>query len=205
MNNPLFSTYYSPKPKSQFIIYSNKYLTQPQDNTRIKADIDAAIVFSGFMLFDYNTKVTVPYEPIEGSSFSSDSVQDSPDTIRIIGAYCPWGKGVFYTNDMLMDAQATVEAQLQTYKANTTLLTIIKSRPIFKTYTNFKLISYEFNFNPEQTALIADCMFQEIRTNRGASAYSNQVNDPQNSTMADNGIVTPTDALPNINDFVGVA
>jgi hypothetical protein len=205
MNNPLFSTYNVPKPRTSFIIYTNDYLTTTQSNVTSEVESEAALIFNGFMLFDYSNQVNIPYEPIEGSSFSSDSVQDTPATIRIIGAYAPWHKSKIFNNNQLLDLQALCEAQLDTYLKNTTLLTIIKSRPLFKTYANYKLQSYEFTFNPDLMMFMPDCKFQEIRTNRGASAYSDNVNDVQNTANVDVGNVDSGDnVLEQFAQFFGV-
>jgi hypothetical protein len=174
-----------------FTIYENAYLTSEQDE--IAQQQYKAITFTGMLDFAYKNQVNIAYEPLENSNFSSDSLQTTPDDLFVTGVVAQEIKNSSYTADDILQDQAQVEAQLNTYLKNTTLLCITVHPPIFKIYPNLHLISIAFDLTPDKTNLVAYMTFRTIRmtSTQYGGLQQNQVKNPNNTSQVNNGTVSP--------------
>ena len=196
ISDAILFSYNSPKPKSMFYIYTNEYLTTPEEERNPLGNAEqAAIIFDGFFSFEYTAEVNIPWQPIEGSSYSSDCVQEMPSYIHLVAVRAPKLRTADGTAESILDEIEFCEQQMQTYMRNTTLLTIIKGYPLFRNYVNYKINKFSFKFDERVNKLVADIVFQEIRTNRGATNGNANVADPQLEPSDDLGQITAVSDL----------
>lgn len=178
--------------KYTFYIYTNEVLNNPTDDVNKLANI--AIQFNTLHDLTYKNIVNIAYEPLENSQFASDSIQNNPYTLMLTGIVAPISQGFTYTNeDYRNELNKTVE-QLKTYLQNTTLLTILKEKPLFDQYSNLKMTSFTYDINPEYNNLVAYCTFQEIRivtSSQYGSLSQDQVANPANASQVNDGIQNP--------------
>lgn len=185
-----------------FTIYENAALDDPDGVAG-----NEAITFTSLVSSAYENGVNIAYETLELGDFSSDSLQDKPFTLPVIAVYAPTAGNVspdeitiFGDSGSAMQAAAnqailTCQTQLETYLANTTLLTLISEPPaLFQSFNNLKIIS--LNFAPVTALsklLVANITFQQIRmTSLVSGLSSSQVSDPQNASATVAGYLQAT-------------
>ena len=186
--------YNNPKPRGMFYIYTNEYLTTPVESNQQSNMKQVAMVFDGFFSFDYTAETNIPWQPLEGGSFSSDCVQEMPSLMRIIAVRSPRLTSAESTAQTILDELADCEERMQKYLRNTTLLTIIKGYPLFRNYPNYKINKFNFKFDENVNKIVADMVFQEMRVNRGDIQNVN-VADPQLQQPDNLGQITIQDNL----------
>ncbi len=185
----LTSTFTTDKTENEFWIYTNDVLDPAADEITLEAS--KAIKFNTLYDLAYKSQVNIAWEPLENSQFSSDSLQDTPDTIFLTGIVSPFSRSRDYTNeDYRAELERTVD-QLKEYERNLTLLTIIRERPLFQFYTDLKIVSFSYSLDPNHNNLRAYVGFQQIRitdsTQFGSLAQA-QVADPANASQVNNGL-----------------
>jgi hypothetical protein len=188
-----------------FTIYKNAYLTSAQDEI---AQVDnAAITMTGFYGFDYKNQVNVAFEPLENSDFSSDSLQNNPFEISVIGTVSQIAKNSTYTATKVLEDQAKVEASLNQYLNSTSLLCIIPHSPLFRTYSNLKLMSIDYGFTPDKTNLVCYINFRQIRqtTPEYGGLVQSQVSNPTTASAVNNGNVNTVSPTIETSPLMNVA
>ena len=189
-----------------FYIYTNDVLNNPGDDINTTANI--AIQFNTLHDLAYKNTVNVAYEPLENSQFSSDSLQNNPFTLMLTGIVAPISQGAGYSNEDYRNELNRTIVQLQTYLQNTTLLTILKEKPLFDQYSNLKLTSFTYDITPDHNNLVAYCTFQEIRivtSSQYGSLTENEVANPANTSQVNDGIQNPQEPTnTSVSDAGGV-
>lgn len=171
-----------------FNIYTNAVTNPAADSIDNAANV--AITFNSLKDIAYKKQVNVAYEPLENSQFSSDSLQQTPYTLFLTGIAAPFANSPDYTNDDYLASLTAVINQLEQYLLNTTLLTIIQSKPLFTTYPNLKLTSYSYDLSPDRTNLKAYLTFQEVRivdTTQYGTLPQDQLTNPANASAVPAG------------------
>lgn len=168
----------------QFDIYA-----QNEDGT---INLEPAITFDSLSSLGYTNRINLAYEPLESGGFSSDSIQGSPFNLLVVGIRAPYAKRIGYTNDdFLSEIQQTLN-KIKEYMQNTTLLTILQSRPVFDEYPNIKITSYNYDITPDHNILKCYMTLQEVRLTQAqyGALPQNKVSNPANSSTIDNGNVS---------------
>lgn len=187
-----------------FVIYENAYLTSNQDS--IAQQQYTAISMTGYYEFGFKNQVNIASEPLENSQFSSDSIQNTPYDIFIIGVVTQQIKNRSYTaQDVLKDAKV-VEAAFEKYLNDTTLLAILPSAPLFKIYSSLHLVNYAYDFTPDKTNLLVYATFRQIRqtTTQFGGLSQSDITNPENSSVVDNGNVNPTTPSVDVNNLLSL-
>lgn len=189
------------KQQIPFTIYENAYLTSPQDE--IAQQQYAAISMTGFYEFGYSAEVDIAFEPLEDSQFSSDSIQTTPFQVFCIGTLSQLIKNRNYNAETVLQDQAQLEAAMNTYINNTTLLVIVPNAPLFRIYQNLKLLNFRYDFTPDRTNLVIYMTFRQIRqtTPQYGGLLESQVADPLDASAVNNGNVNTIDPTINVDSL----
>ena len=188
-----------------FTIYKNAYLTSAQDEI---AQIDnAAITMTGFYEFDYTNQVNVAFEPLENSDFSSDSLQNNPFELVVIGTVSKEIKNSTYTANKVLEDQAIVETALNQYLNSTTLLCIIPHSPLFRVYSNLKLLKINYGLTADKSNLVPYISFRQIRqtTPEYGGLVQSQVSNPTTASAVNNGNVNTVSPTIETSPLMNVA
>jgi hypothetical protein len=188
-----------------FTIYKNAYLTSEQDE--IAQQTNAAITMTGFYEFDYTNQINVAFEPLENSDFSSDSVQNNPFELVVVGTVSKEIKNSTYTATKVLEDQAIVEAALNQYLNSTLLLCIIPRSPLFRVYSNLKLLKINYGFTADKSNLVPYLSFRQIRqtTPEYGGLVQSQVANPTAASPVNNGNVNTTTPTIQTNSLMNVA
>lgn len=176
----------------QFIIYTNDVLNP--SNTQASTDSNIAIQVNTLLDIAYKEQVNVAYEPLEKSSFSTDSVQGTPYTLFLTGITAPLMQSATFTSADASQLLENTVTQLKTYARNTTLLTILKKKPLFDQYQDLHLVSFTYDLTPDKTILTAYMGFQETRLTDNSLAGTfpqQQVANPAYTSPVNNGTQSP--------------
>jgi len=177
-------------PVASFTIYTNEAL-QPADDADL-SDYEA-INFSAMRDFQYSQQNNIATQPLENGEFSQDSIEGSSYHIMITAIYSPTYVAGYSNADMRADC-GNVLKQLEEYKNNSTLLTLLQTRPLFRSYDSVKLFKYTHELTSNNQILVAHLDFLQIRitdTTLNGGINGNQVDNPDYSSSKDNGIQQP--------------
>lgn len=191
------------KSNISFTIYTNEVLNNTGDDAQIAQY--AAITFDALMDFEYTNQVNIAYEPLENGDFSSDSLQNTPYSFSCTGVCAPLADKKGYKWSDLQQKISDVINQIETYLQNTTILTILKNKPLFQIYDNIKIVKWTYSCNPERTVLFANLTFQQIRiteTQYSSSAPVNTFGNAPLQTLPQNQLANPTNASQINNGMV---
>lgn len=179
-----------PARQNTFVIYTNEVL-QSQDSIQQLAQ--SAITFTSLHDITYTNQVNIAFEPLENSQFSSDSLQDTPYTLNLSAKYTPWANIPGFTYKDGQNQLNYVANTLDKYLHNTTLLTLLKIRPLFVQYTNLHLTNVAYSLTPHNSTLHAILSFLQIRQTTplyGELDFA-QVNNSQNAGTLNSGLIFP--------------
>lgn len=174
-----------------FKIYTNEYL-KLKNPTEIEADNETVFKFTALSDFKFNNVSNIPYEPLEASDFSSDSIQSTPFIISIQAVYTPVITSKKDNLESLRNKTNKLIISLEEYsRNNTTLLTIMNEYPVLKIYKNLLLKQFDYELR-DGVGLFANLVFQEIRIsiNNPDGLPDSDVENPENGASKDNGTVT---------------
>jgi hypothetical protein len=172
--------------QNNFIIYLNDYA---QDLNPSQAIIE----FTTLMNFDYNNQNKVAYEPLEYSSFSTDSKQDTPFEIKVTATKCPIIKTPSDLGITQQLIQETID-KIEQYNKAPTLVCVFNK---FKLYSNIIITKFHYDINPQKTILYADIAMQEIRLfdTQYQALPRRKVRNKQHASTVDTG----TQQAQNVN------
>lgn len=158
-----------------FTVFTSAILDDPDNEespnninyNELSTDV-IGIEFQAMNGFYYKSQINVPYEPLEDGLFSSDSLLGTPYMIAVTATCAPAynnnSADVIITNDDdRRQYIAEVIDQLDTAQNTAQLLVLLSTTPVFKTYSNLKLISFEYELSANQLNLEVIMQFQQIR------------------------------------------
>lgn len=171
-----FTNFFTRPAPYKFTVYTNSYLSS---DTLIQQQNETAFSFDSMIELEAKYESKIAYEPRENGQFSSDSIQNNPYTIMAVGAIQQNSNDNF---NQIIDS-------LITYNNNTTILTVVQQKPMYRIYKNLKLALFNFRFTPNRTALYVNMTFQEIRmtTTQYGGLQQNNIRNPTNASVIDNG------------------
>ena len=147
------------KASQKFIIYEIGALTAqtPKDLAKF-----VAIEFDSVIDYSYQNEVKIPFQPLEGGLFSTDSILTSPFILKCTGAIT-----MSYTNDTVAQSFADISlvvALLLFYLQNSTQLVIFEKAPFFSEYSPMHLRVFNYEVSPDNNTLYANMEFQEVQS-----------------------------------------
>ncbi len=169
--------------------------------------------FDGYVGLNYANNVVIPQQSLENRDFSNDSIIDNPFRLSITAVLSQYNTNL---SDVYANYTTDIVSTLEYLLKSNALVVIFKVGPMFATYTNMHLESWNYAQRPDNTALFAVMNFREIRTNYTPNDNIDQNVDgintnntfsgsdstnPANASNIDNGIinpVTPTGDTTNI-------
>ena len=155
---------------------------------------NVALEFTSLSEIEYSNDVRIPYEPIEGGEFTSDSKIESPFILKMTVAFVPSPDNKKDTQKSLRQKITDVESTLEEYKTNSKLLLLFNTYPICTVYKNIKLTSISYKRTSDNNMLVANLIFQEVRiTGVEYTLDSSTVSNSENAPSQDGGVVTPVD------------
>ena len=181
---------FTTKKQSTFIIYTMDALSNDSDSN----EDNVALEFTSLSEIEYSNDVRIPYEPIEGGEFTSDSKIESPFILKMTVAFVPSPDNKKDTQKSLRQKITDVESTLEEYKTNSKLLLLFNTYPICTVYKNIKLTSISYKRTSDNNMLVANLIFQEVRiTGVEYTLHSSTVSNSENAPSQDGGVVTPVD------------
>lgn len=181
---------FTTKKQSTFIIYTMDALSNDSDSN----EDNVALEFTSLSEIEYSNDVRIPYEPIEGGEFTSDSKIESPFILKMTVAFVPSPDNKKDTQKSLRQKITDVEGTLEEYKTNSKLLLLFNTYPICTVYKNIKLTSISYKRTSDNNMLVANLIFQEVRiTGVEYTLTSSTVSNSENAPSQDGGVVTPVD------------
>lgn len=185
------------------------------------ADLNAAayVSFDGYMGLRYANNVIIPQQTLENREFSNDSIIDNPFRLSISAVI---SQHITSLTDLYSDYAPQALSTLEFLGKSNTLVVIFRTNPMFKTYTNMKLESWDYDQTPSNTAFIARLNFREIRatyvpndnlptqnanTNLNNTFNTTASSNPANAKNIDNGLInttSPTGSTTNLSASTGV-
>jgi hypothetical protein len=181
---------FTTKKQSTFIIYTMDALSNDSDSN----EDNVALEFTSLSEIEYSNDVRIPYEPIEGGEFTSDSKIESPFILKMTVAFVPSPDNKKDTQKSLRQKITDVESTLEEYKTNSKLLLLFNTYPICTVYKNIKLTSISYKRTSDNNMLVANLIFQEVRiTGVEYTLTSSTVSNSENAPSQDGGVVTPVD------------
>jgi hypothetical protein len=181
---------FTTKKQSTFIIYTMDALSNDSDSN----EDNVALEFTSLSEIEYSNDVRIPYEPIEGGEFTSDSKIASPFILKMTVAFVPSPDNKKDTQKSLRQKITDVEGTLEEYKTNSKLLLLFNTYPICTVYKNIKLTSISYKRTSDNNMLVANLIFQEVRiTGVEYTLDSSTVSNSENAPSQDGGVVTPVD------------
>ena len=181
---------FTTKKQSTFIIYTMDALSNDSDSN----EDNVALEFTSLSEIEYSNDVRIPYEPIEGGEFTSDSKIESPFILKMTVAFVPSPDNKKDTQKSLRQKITDVEGTLEEYKTNSKLLLLFNTYPICTVYKNIKLTSISYKRTSDNNMLVANLIFQEVRiTGVEYTLNSSTVSNSENAPSQDGGVVTPVD------------
>tara|TARA_R110000868_G_scaffold63089_3_gene190144 strand:- start:785 stop:1366 length:582 start_codon:yes stop_codon:yes gene_type:complete len=182
---------FTTKKQSTFIIYTMDALSNDSDSN----EDNVALEFTSISEIEYSNDIRIPYEPIEGGEFTSDSKIESPFILKMTVAFVPSPDNKKDTQKSLRQKITDVESTLEEYKTNSKLLLLFNTYPICTVYKNIKLTSISYKRTSDNNMLVANLIFQEVRiTGIEYTLNSSTVSNSENAPSQDGGVVTPVDA-----------
>jgi hypothetical protein len=181
---------FTTKKQSTFIIYTMDALSNDSDSN----EDNVALEFTSLSEIEYSNDVRIPYEPIEGGEFTSDSKIESPFILKMTVAFVPSPDNKKDTQKSLRQKITDVESTLEEYKTNSKLLLLFNTYPICTVYKNIKLTSISYKRTSDNNMLVANLIFQEVRiTGVEYTLNGSTVSNSENAPSQDGGVVTPVD------------
>lgn len=181
---------FTTKKQSTFIIYTMDALSNDSDSN----EDNVALEFTSISEIEYSNDIRIPYEPIEGGEFTSDSKIESPFILKMTVAFVPSPDNKKDTQKSLRQKITDVESTLEEYKTNSKLLLLFNTYPICTVYKNIKLTSISYKRTSDNNMLVANLTFQEVRiTGVEYTLTSSTVSNSENAPSQDGGVVTPVD------------
>lgn len=197
----------SPEMGSEnFIIYTMDILNDPAylldaDDVDYEDvdDTSVAVAFQGMSNFGVRYKSNVPFEPLENGEFSSDSIGGTPYEIAIVAEVSPVFRKTDDAEDNITNDEerrayiGNVEDMLTSAINNDLQFVLLFKNPLFKNYTNIKLVEFAYDISVENKNMTAFLKFQEIRVTNPEYGYVplDSVKQPSNSSQRVNGATSP--------------
>lgn len=165
------------------------------------------VEFDTYIYNSYSNQNGIAFEPLENGSFSSDSKQNTPELINIVGI------------KSISDNSVTVPKVKQALSDLNTSprLVFVILQPMLKNsstensqwyqyatiYKNLSLFDFSYENNPEQLELRAVMKFQTIRLTSTEYTQQQNVANPQDAPVANAGQVQPTQDTSILNKWLG--
>lgn len=147
------------------------------------------LYFDTYIQNDYTNENRVAYEVLEQGSFSSDSKQNTPKTINIIGTKAIATATGDQVNDLISFKQ-----QLEQLGDSAHLVDIYLNAlygEYSNSYQNYTFTVESFEQNPEQLHLVAHMTFMQIRMTTIDYSKVTAPARPSDTTVQNNGQVQP--------------
>lgn len=186
-----------------FTIYTKKIFEDPtvdiSPESVSSADVtddDMVADFQALKEFEIQYQVDIPTEPLEGGQFSNDSVLGSPYVINIIAVSSPaYERGVVYNDETRRQYIRDIVDALEENMNSQVIVSLIQSKPLFKTYPNLKINNFKYKISANQLNLFCLIQLQQVRetTAEYGTSNINTVANPQNSDTVQNGVVAAED------------
>jgi hypothetical protein len=155
------------------------------------------IYFDNYISNKFNSDNNVAYEVLEQGAFSSDSKQNNPVVLNIIGTKSIPLKSSQNQQDVVSFKQ--IIADLASSDHLVDIYLNAKYQQYSNSYQSYTLKSFDFEQNPEQLHLVANLNFQQVRmTTVDFTSVTPQVAKPANSPVQQSGQVQPQAAQESI-------
>jgi len=199
-----------------FTLYTAKIFEDVEISVDIAPEtVDSSQVNDDEMVADFQAlsdfgakyQVNVPTEALEDGQFSNDSVLGLPYTLDIVCVSSPaYEKGVVFDDQSRRDYIADIIEALKQNMKSQTIVSIIKSKPLFETYPLLKITDFEYALTNNELNLVALIKLQEVRTTKSeyGTSNANTLANKQNASPTQNGRVSPTDIDSNTAKDIGL-
>jgi hypothetical protein len=195
--------------RGSFIIYDANVLSAKDKNTVKKYEL---LAFDGFINLSYENDVIIPREGLENRQFTDDSILENPFRFSLVA---PISQQIDSVADLNANYENTIASQLEYIGKSNLILLIFKTAPLFRSYNNMHLKSWNYRQSVENSAMFANMRFEEIRTSYIPNQNNKQDNglnttnsfsatnssNPANQKPIDNGIINTYTPDGNINNI----
>ncbi len=186
----------NPITQNKFIVYDMQAITATNKDELAQF---ALITFDGVDNLNYQNSIEIPTQALENRQFSNDSIIDKPFTVKGI---CAISQAITSADDIGSDKEGNVVGMLDYLLKSDTLVVIFRQYPLFATYTNMHLETWQYSQKGDNTALFANLTFREIRTVYDPNTINDTTANLNGTSFDDSALQCPTDAAVVDNGFV---